>query len=1226
MTDISGTRIEPFTGQLIFDTSTSTTATKGAIINTNASVSSPVTSVSARNVGAGDGVFSTVSGTSSDIILDFKSLKSGNGITLSSDGESITINSNTVTTFLGLTDTPNTYVANTILAANSTATGIVALPAPTVANTNLRWTGSQFIWSTAGAGGGEANTGFNLGTASPGANGIYSQKIGDELQFKSLIAGSGISLSSTSDLITISSNIVPGEINAGANVGVSGVGSGRIYKDKTGLNLNFRSIVSGSGVSISEGVNDITISATTTGEANDGVNIGASGARVYANKSGVSLQFRRLISGSNIDIIEGVNDITINSLGEANTASNLGLSGAGKASIFSAKSGVDLQFRRLQAGTNTTFVETADTVIINSLGENNAAVNVGSGVGVFGQKNGSTLEFRTLTAGPGIGLAVNGSELQISLSGSAGEVNSGVNLGSSGPNIVDLYAGKAGTDLQFRRIAGGTSVQVTQNASQVIISTDAEANTASNLGVSGVGYAEIFANKVGADLQFKRLRAGSNITLTQNANEVTISGTGGSGGASAFTDLTDTPATITASGLLTGNSSGTALTFISPTGTGTYLQWTGTNFAFASGTGENNIGQNLGTGTGIYSGKSGVTLQYRSLIAGSGITITPSADEILISSTATGGGIVNNAANVGNTSAGTAGLFRDLIGDTLNFRRIVGTGSVLISQNTNDITISGTGVSGAVNLGTGGAGTGAVFKSVLGNDIQLRTLRAGSNITIAENPDELLISANGASSFTQLTDTPNSIVDNGLVVGVGSNLTFTSAPSSSNTFLRWNGVSFDWVSPIGAGTITNGSNLGSSGANRVEVFAQATGADLEFKRLVGGTGVTLTQTSTEITISSSSTGISGITVSDEGSTVGDVGGITNLNFVGNGVAVTGSGSTLTVTVSGGGASTLNDLTDVNTTGVISGNALVYDGTEWKPASVGTLTGGTNLGSSGARVFDVVASNNLSFRRLIAGTNVTIVENTNDITISATASSGSSTLAGLTDVSIGSATNGQVLTFNGTNWTATTVSSGGPIALDDITDVIITTPSNNQVLTYNGSNWVNTNNNNVTSGANLGASGSSIYNNTASGVMNFRKLIAGTNVTIVENIDDVTISATAGASSGPTSYEFIVNFTGTNPTSITNVPAGWTIDILNTDDLLITHNIGSLPIHAISYGQKSSPTVTGTFNGTHSARVPASTAWEIQTNPSELNRFAITNVTTTNTAAASGTSAIIKVLI
>lgn len=51
-----------------------------------------------------------------------------------------------------------------------------------------------------------------------------------------------------------------------------------------------------------------------------------------------------------------------------------------------------------------------------------------------------------------------------------------------------------------------------------------ESTTASNLGSTGQG---IFAQKVGNDLQFKKLVAGENTTLAVNGNTITINSTGG---------------------------------------------------------------------------------------------------------------------------------------------------------------------------------------------------------------------------------------------------------------------------------------------------------------------------------------------------------------------------------------------------------------------------------------------------------------------------------------------------------------------------------------------------------------------------------------------------------------------------------------------------------------------------------------------------------------------------
>lgn len=60
-----------------------------------------------------------------------------------------------------------------------------------------------------------------------------------------------------------------------------------------------------------------------------------------------------------------------------------------------------------------------------------------------------------------------------------------------------------------------------------------EANTASNLG-AGEG---LYASKVGVDLQFKSLVAGTNVTLTSDGDSVTIDAAGGGGGSGTVTSV-----------------------------------------------------------------------------------------------------------------------------------------------------------------------------------------------------------------------------------------------------------------------------------------------------------------------------------------------------------------------------------------------------------------------------------------------------------------------------------------------------------------------------------------------------------------------------------------------------------------------------------------------------------------------------------------------------------------
>ena len=73
--------------------------------------------------------------------------------------------------------------------------------------------------------------------------------------------------------------------------------------------------------------------------------------------------------------------------------------------------------------------------------------------------------------------------------------------------------------------------------------------------------------------------------------------------------------------------------------------------AISAGGGEANTGLNLGTGAGVFYDKLGVALRFKSLVAGSNITISSTTDEIIINSTATGGsGFSTSSADYWDTT------------------------------------------------------------------------------------------------------------------------------------------------------------------------------------------------------------------------------------------------------------------------------------------------------------------------------------------------------------------------------------------------------------------------------------------------------------------------------------------------------------------------------------------------------------------------------------------------
>ena len=295
-----------------------------------------------------------------------------------------------------------------------------------------------------------------------------------------------------------------------------GTGENIFIRENPANVLEFKSIVAGDYVTLTSTGTELTITAADQSMTASNL---AGGVEVFSGKVVDEFQFRTLFTGTNninLTVSQNGDKIEFVNTAEINTASNVG---AGEA-VFVQKTDYDLEFRSLTTGTNninlTVATDNNEIKFVNTA-EINTASNVGAGEAVFVQKTDYDLEFRSLTTGTNnINLTVTTDNNEIEFVNTA-EINTASNLGAG----EAVFVQKTDYDLEFRSLTtatGNINLTVTTDNNEIKFLNTAEINTASNLGAGEA----VFAQKTDYDLEFKSIVAGRGVTLTSTADTITV--------------------------------------------------------------------------------------------------------------------------------------------------------------------------------------------------------------------------------------------------------------------------------------------------------------------------------------------------------------------------------------------------------------------------------------------------------------------------------------------------------------------------------------------------------------------------------------------------------------------------------------------------------------------------------------------------------------------------------
>lgn len=217
------------------------------------------------------------------------------------------------------------------------------------------------------------------------------------------------------------------------------------------------------------------------------------------------------------------------------TSTPVTLSSADTETLIAAASAYpNFLLKGLKAGTDIQLVPTATDLTINFTGVDGAAVNLtldpfALGANLIDQGTGPNLVLKGIQGGTDISAVANGTDVVISYTGSSGsDVTLSLQPGAVGQNLI---TDGLGPNLALRGVAGGPHISVTSDATDVTVGFVGSTGDDVTLALAGGAVGQSLVNDgTGPSLAVKGVAAGSNISVTSNATDVTVAYTGSTGG------------------------------------------------------------------------------------------------------------------------------------------------------------------------------------------------------------------------------------------------------------------------------------------------------------------------------------------------------------------------------------------------------------------------------------------------------------------------------------------------------------------------------------------------------------------------------------------------------------------------------------------------------------------------------------------------------------------------
>jgi len=242
-------------------------------------------------------------------------------------------------------------------------------------------------------------------------------------------------------------------------------------------------------------------------------------ASIVVDGVGPDMTVRTIQQGTSILVTQLANSVQIDAAVPTITLANAVAPGIGEASIITDGMGPDLAVRLIKQGSNVTVTQNTDTVQIDatvpSITLADAAVPGAGEVSVVSDGVGPDLAVRLLKQGTNITLTQAANTVTIT-----GANTTTLGQATPGAGEAGLMIDTVGPAMSIRILKEGANITLTENVNDVTIaSTNVTLADASS---PGAGEASLVSDGTGPALTVRKIKQGTNMTVTQNANDVTV--------------------------------------------------------------------------------------------------------------------------------------------------------------------------------------------------------------------------------------------------------------------------------------------------------------------------------------------------------------------------------------------------------------------------------------------------------------------------------------------------------------------------------------------------------------------------------------------------------------------------------------------------------------------------------------------------------------------------------